>query len=83
MTKIDYTPIIEEISNIMLDPCELQYKHEESIDEDGFHLSSEFWLTDKQKEQVKEKLRLFCIEIMNDLVNAIWATEDAKKIHYE
>ena len=79
---VNYTAIVEEIRDIFLD-------HRTTVhdrtwrDEDGKHYDYDLECTGTQENEVVELLRQFLIKEMQSLVNNIFATEDAKRIHYE
>lgn len=82
MSDINYTAIVEKIRNIFLD-----YRttiHDKSWqDEDGKHYDYELDCLKAQEKEVEDLLRVFLSEEMQVLVSNIFATEDAKKAHYE
>jgi len=81
INRIDYDGIAEDLIDIILENLDIH--HWEDRDEDGVHVGWEVYPSHKQKELFIEKLRLFCISIIETYVNNMFATEDAKRIHYE
>ena len=80
--KINYTAIVEEIRDIFLDD-RTHVEYSEDRDEDGVHVNWELDSTQAQEDEVVELLRKFLMEQMQILINDIFATEDAKKVHCE
>ncbi len=78
---IDYDGIAQDLIDIVFKELELDTW--EDRDEDGTHSGWEVHVDPKQKELFIEKLRLFCIGVIETYVNNMFATEDAKRMHYK
>jgi len=81
INRIDYDNIAADLIAILTKDMELDTW--EDHDEDGKHGGWEVHVDPKQKKLFIIKLRLFCIGIIQTYVNNMFATEDAKRIHYE
>lgn len=78
---VDYDGIAQDLIDILLKDMELDTW--EDHDEDGKHSGWKVYVDPKQKELFIKKLRLFCIGIIETYVNNMFATKDAKRIHYK
>jgi len=79
----DYTATMQEIKAVFLDHRTSVEDYKEDHDEDGHHCSYSVGCTKQQENEVEELLRQFLLKEMQILVSNIFATEDAKRIHYE
>lgn len=81
--KIDYDGVAADIEKVILNMRELQDEKTEWEDEDGGHEEHDLYTTPKQRKEVVEILRKFYYNILETHINNYFATEDAKRIHYE
>ena len=69
---IDVKPYMEEIRDVYLDPCELQYEYDEWTDEDGLHSSIEYESTKLQDIKVEKLLLKLAGEVGDELARRLF-----------